>query len=78
MIGSIIDTKWPAKFEKIAQEYKQCVVIVVATHGNNAESTRTLPKLSEAIDRIGEARLLVNHGQHDCAHAHLARLLIAP
>ena len=33
---------------------------------------QTLSKLSEPIKGVGEARLLLRHGQHDRAHAHLA------
>ena len=52
--------------------------IIAVTRGTTAESARTLPKLSEPVNGVGEARLLLNHGQHDCTHAHLARLFNAP
>ncbi len=58
---SIIFAEWTAKFEIFTQ-------VLAVTCGTTAESTQTSAKLPKPVNRVGEARLLLNHGQHNRVH----------
>ena len=60
-----------AKSEKFGKKTSSVTNIVVTTGGTIAESARTLADLSELANRVGEARLLLNHWQCVCALTHL-------
>ena len=68
----IIIKKLTLKFEIFVKEDMQRVILAAVTWGTTAESAQTLQNLSEPDNAVGEARLLLNHGQQYPADARLA------
>ena len=60
MKGSIILAKQMTTFGNFMQKDMQCVI--AASLGTKSKSARMLPNLSEPVNGVGEARLLLHHG----------------